>query len=161
MIYDVDIVAVPEHTVVSLRETGPLSDMERRLRRLRDLAAHVALQPAGPPTARFYGRSRRSDVEGQYVDYDVTLPVLPRADDSIPDTIEEARGEWVPLHHVLQAVHRGPHDSVDDAWAAVHEAASAVGYTPSGPVTEVYERGQADGVPPADYVTLVRLPYAR
>ena len=37
---------------------------------------------------------------------------------------------------------------MDDAWAAVREACAAVGYTPAGPVTEVYEVTRADGVPP-------------
>lgn len=48
-----------------------------------------------------------------------------------------------------------------DAWRAVQEAREALGYTPSGPVTEVYVRGRADGVEPAHFVTEVRLPYAR
>ena len=86
---------------------------------------------------------------------------MPRADGSVPDALGEARGEWIPLHHALEAVHRGPHTGMDDAWAAVREACAAVGYTPSGPVTEVYEVTRADGVPPEDYVTRVRLPYAR
>ena len=43
----------------------------------------------------------------------------------------------------------------------MREARAAVGYTPSGPVTEVYEVTRADGVPPEEYVTKVRLPYAR
>ncbi len=50
---------------------------------------------------------------------------------------------------------------MEDAWAAVREACAALGYTPSGPVTEVYEVTRADGVPPERYVTRVRLPYAR
>ena len=86
---------------------------------------------------------------------------MPRPDGSVPDAVGDARGEWVPLHHALEAVHRGPHDAMDDAWAAVREACAALGYTPSGPVIEIYEVTRADGVPPEEYVTRVRLPYAR
>ena len=62
---------------------------------------------------------------------------------------------------MLEAVHRGPHDQMQDAWRAVREACDALGYTPAGPVTEVYEVTRADGVPPEQYVTRVQLPYAR
>lgn len=157
MIYDVDVVAVPEQAVVSLRERGPLTDIGRRLTRLRELAAQAGLTPAGPPMARFY----EDDVASPTLDYDVALPVELRSDGSVPDELAEARGELIPMHHALQAVHTGPHDAIEDAWRAVQEAREALGYTPSGPVTEVYVLGRDDGVEPARFVTEVRLPYAR
>ena len=157
MIYDVNVVAVPEQAVVSLRERGTLADIGPRMRRLRELAAEAGLEAAGPMSARFYDDAAP---DGER-DYDVVLAVTPRADASVPDAVGEARGEWLPLHHVLEAVHHGPHDAMNDAWAAVREACAALGYTPSGPMTEVYEVGHGDGVPSAEYVTRVRLPYAR
>ena len=157
MIYDVDIVSVPARPVVSLRRTGPLAGIGAAMRRLRELVAEAGLEADGPMSARFYG----DDAGGPDADWDVALAVLPRPDGSVPDAVGEARGEWVPLHHVLEAVHRGPHDQMDDAWAAVREACDALGYAPSGPVTEVYEVTRADGVPPEAYITRVRLPYAR
>ena len=156
MIYDVDIVPVPGQAVVSLRARGPISAIGERMRRLRDVAGRAGLAPAGSMMARFYDTTSGLDQ-----DYDVCLPVNPRPDGSIPDSMEEARGELIPLHHVLQAEHRGPHGSMQDAWRAVREACAALGYTPSGPVTEVYVTGKAAGAAPEDYVTLVRLPYAR
>ena len=104
MIYDVDSVAVPEQAVLSLRGRGPLGEIGQRMARLRELAAQAGLAPAGPPAARFY-----ADEEGPEPDYDVCLPVTPQPDGSVPDRIEEARGELIPLHHVLQATHMGPH----------------------------------------------------
>jgi len=157
VIYDVDVVAVPEQAVVSVRERGPLTHLGRRVRRLRELAAQAGLTPAGPPMARFY----EDDVASPTLDYDVALPVELRRDGSVPDELAEARGELIPLHHALQAVHLGPHDAMQDAWRAVQEAREALGYTPSGPVTEVYVLGSDDGVEPARFVTEVRLPYAR
>jgi effector-binding domain-containing protein len=156
MIHDVDIVAVPEQAVLSLRGRGPLGDIGRRMSRLRELAVQADLTPAGPMAARFYG-----DEEGPEQDYDVCLPVKPRVDGSVPDRVEEARGELVPLHHVLQAEHVGPHDSMQDAWRAVREACAAIGYVQSGPMTEVYVSGRVASAGAAAYVTLVRLPYAR
>jgi effector-binding domain-containing protein len=157
MIYDVDIASVPAQAVVSLRRRGPLSEIGDAMRRLRELLAEAGLEAAGPMTARFYADT----APGRDADYDVLLAVVPGADGSVPDAVGEARGEWLPLHHVLEAVHLGPHDRMDDAWAAVREACAALGYAPAGPVTEVYEVGRSHGVPPDQYVTRVRLPYAR
>ena len=78
--------------------------------------------------ARFYADA----APGQDADYDVAIAVLPRADGSVPDAVGEARGEWLPLHHVLEAVHRGPHDQMDDAWAAVREACARPGLHAGG-----------------------------
>ncbi len=157
MIYDVDVVAVPEQAIVSLRERGPLKDIGRRMRRLRELVALAGLTPAGPMAARFY----EDDPSSPELDYDVVLPVEPRNDGSVPDTVGEAHGEWLPLHHVLEAVHTGPHDRMGDAVRALYEALAALGYTRSGPLTEVYEVGATSGAAPPDFVTRVRLPYAR
>ena len=157
VIYDVDIVAVPEQAVVSLRRRGPLSEIGARMQRLRDLATSAGLTPAGPMMARFYeDQAARPDL-----DYDVCLPVRAAADGSVPDAVGEAHGEWIPLHHALQAVHTGPHDDMQDAWRAVDEARAALGYTASGPFTEVYVKGRESGADPAAFVTEVRLPYAR
>jgi effector-binding domain-containing protein len=155
--YDVDLVSVPAQPILSLRPPAPLTEIGAAMRRLRELARDAGLETAGPMMARFYAGS----ASGQDDAYDVAIAVLPRADGSVPDAVGEARGEWLPLHHVLEAVHRGPHDQMDDVWAAVQEACAALGYTPSGPVTEVYDVTRSDGVPPDEYVTRVRLPYAR
>jgi len=157
MVYDVDVVTVPEQAVVSVRERSPLTDLGRRIQRLRELVAQAGLTPAGPPMARFY----EDDATSPRLDYDVALPIELGDDGSVPDELGEARGELIPLHHALQAVHTGRHDAMEDAWRAVQEAREALGYTPSGPVTEVYVRGREDGVEPAHFVTKVRLPYAR
>jgi hypothetical protein len=52
MIYDVDIVAVPEQAVLCLRGRGPLGDIGRRMSRLRELALQAGLAPTGPLAAR-------------------------------------------------------------------------------------------------------------
>jgi effector-binding domain-containing protein len=157
MVYDVDIAGVPARPVVSLRRRGPLADIGASMQRLRALLREAGLETAGPMMARFYADA----APGEDADYDVAISVLPRPDGSVPDVVGEARGTWLPLHHVLEAVHRGPHDQMQDAWRAVRQACDALGYTPAGPVTEVYEVTRADGVPPEQYVTRVQLPYAR
>lgn len=157
MIYDVDVVAVPEEAVVGLRGAASRDEIGRLTRRLRELVAQAGLTQAGPAMARFHG----SDPNDARLDCEVCLPVRPSADGAVPDRVAEAAGEWVPLHHALQAVHTGPRDSIGDAWRAVLEACDALGYTPAGPLTEVYVSGDDAATAPAGTVTRVRLPYAR
>jgi effector-binding domain-containing protein len=157
MVYDVDIVAIPEQAVLALRERGPLSDLGRRMRRLRGLVAQAGLEPAGPVMARFY----EDEADSAALDFDVCMPVEPGHDGAVPDAVGEARGEWIPLHHVLQVVHHGPHDTVRDAWRALREAREALGYTAAGPLTEVFILDRDSGVEPAAFVTEIRQPYAR
>jgi hypothetical protein len=95
------------------------------------------------------------------VDHDICLPVRLAEDGTVPDAVGETHGELVPLHHALQAIHTGPHDAMQDAWRAVDEAHAALGYTASGPFTEVYVTGRESGADAAGLVTEVRLPYAR
>ena len=129
MIYDVDIVSVPAQAVVSLARAGARSPRSAPpCAASASSSRRPASTPAGPMMARFY----EDDATGPDADYDVCLAVVPRPDGSVPDAVGEARGEWLPLHHALEAVHRGPHDEMDDAWAAVREACAALGYTPAG-----------------------------
>ncbi len=168
MVYDVDVVAVAEQAVIVLRGPASRDDIERGAKRLMTLAAEAGLAAAGPPMARFAGR----DPDDASADCDVCLPVQPSADDAVPDRVAEATGEWIPLHHALQAIHTGSRSDAGDAWRALFEACEALGYTPAGPLTEVYLEGEADtgdgaGVPGTlvpdarEPVTYVRLPYAR
>lgn len=156
MIYDVDVVAVPAQALVALRGRAPLADIGARMRRVRQLVAEAGFTPAGPIMGRFY----QDEVTGPALDYDVCLPVEPLAGGGVPDEVGEASGEWVPHHHALQTVHRGPRDQMDDAVRALREALGALGYTASGPLTEIYEpRAASEGE--SDPVTILRLPYAR
>ena len=65
--------------------------------------------------ARFF----EDDASSPTLDYDVALPVALGDDGSVPDELGEARGELIPLHHALQAVHTGPRDAMEDAWRGV------------------------------------------
>lgn len=156
MIYDVDIVRVPEQTVAAMRERGPLPEIGARMARLRACVEAAGLTPAGPMMGRFYG-----ETEGPTVDYEVCLPVEPLADGSVPDVIGAARGELVPAHHAFTTTHIGPRDAMGDAVRALFEALDAVGYRASGPLTEVYVTTRETTRDPARHVTELRLPYAR
>lgn len=151
MTYEVDIVRVPEQALLVLRMSGPRGERRDDEARLRELAAQAGLSPAGPVAARLPAPGR-SDAAGAA---ELCLPVVPRADGSVPDRVGEARGELVPAHPALRAVHEGVAGDTGDAWRAVDEARAALGYTASGPAIEVYVRDAGDAS-----LTEVLLPYA-
>ena len=156
MTYDVDIVHVPEQTLFTLRERGPIRDIGARMARLRTLATQAGLVPAGPMMGRFYD----DEIAASDLDYEVCLPVQPRADGSIPDAIAEARGELVPAHTALATKHTGRRDQMDDAVRALREAVAAIGYRACGPLTEVYVTNLGSTPDTAMQVTELRIPYA-
>jgi effector-binding domain-containing protein len=121
MIPDVDIVSAPSQAVASLRCAEPLSRIGDAMRRLRSLLTEAGLKAAGPLTARCRGEAGPEQV----ADHEAAVSVAPRTDGSIPDAVGEARGEWVPAHQALEAVHHGRHDDMDDAWTAVRQARAA------------------------------------
>jgi effector-binding domain-containing protein len=157
MRYDVDVVAVPEQTLAVLGGRAAMTEVGERMRRLRTIVREVGVTATGPMIGRFYEET----ADGETLDYDVCVAVEPASDGSVPDRIGEARGELVPAHHTLATTHIGPRDQMDDAVAALHEALEAVGYRPAGPLWEVYLAGTAEGLTPAQFVTELRLPYAR
>ncbi|HSL95511.1 MAG TPA: GyrI-like domain-containing protein [Thermoleophilia bacterium] len=157
MRYEVEVVGVPEQTLAVLGGRGAMREVGARMRRLRAIVAEAGLVADGPLIGRFYEETR----DGETIDYDVCLAVAPAGDGSVPDRIGEARGELVPAHHTLATRHIGRRDQMDDAVAALHEALDAIGYRAAGPLWEVYVAGAADGLEPADFITDLRLPYAR
>ena len=124
------------------------------MRRLRALVEDAGLEAAGPMAARFYD----DGAEGEDADYDVALPVVPRADGSVPDVVGEARGEWIPLHHVLEAVHTGPHDQDGRRVGGRARGVLRPRLHPGRAGHRGLRGDRADGVPPDRYVTRVRLP---
>jgi effector-binding domain-containing protein len=157
MRYEVEVVRVPEQTLAVLGGRGTMGEIGARMRRLRAIVAETGLAADGPLIGRFCEETR----DGETLDYDVCFAVAPAADGSVPDRIGDARGELVPAHHTLATRHVGPRDQMDDAVAALHEALDALGYRAAGPLWEVYVAGSGEGLEPADFVTDLRLPYAR
>jgi effector-binding domain-containing protein len=151
---DVHMVSVPGRLVLSLRRRGPLMGIGGSMRQLRELAGVAGVATTGPMMARFHADA---GPDGE-ADYEVLIGVLLAAG-SPPAAAGDARWCWIPPHRALEAVHHGPHDDMDEAWA-VRRACAAGGNTQNGPVAEVYEVTRTDGVPPEQYVTRIRLPIA-
>jgi effector-binding domain-containing protein len=131
MTYSVNLVAVPEQAIAGIRERGPAGAIASRVLRLRRALEEAGVQAAGPVMARFFdGRSREGDV-----DYEVSVPVRPRPDGSVPDRIGEARGDLIPAHHAFATQHLGPRGRTRAGFTAIAEELDALGYAIAGPAT--------------------------
>ena len=157
MAYAVNLVALPEQAIASIRERGPLSAMAARVHRLRAALAGAGVQATGPLMARYFGQ-RSADGD---MDFEVAVPILPGPDGSVPDRIGAAHGDLIPAHHAMVVRHRGPYGTLGEAHAALAAELDAVGYRLAGPITEVFLEGPAEGRRSADYLTEVRYPFAR
>ena len=157
MAYAVNLVALPEQAIASIRERGPLSAMAARVHRLRAALAGAGVQATGPLMARYFGQ-RSADGD---MDFEVAVPILPGPDGSVPDRIGAAHGDLIPAHHAFVTEHRGPHDGLNMGYTSLMEELNAVGYAVAGPATEVYWTGPDASDDPAQYVTELRIPIAR
>lgn len=157
MAYSIRLTAIPEQAIAYIRERGPLSDLPAHMERLMNVVRAAGMERVGPVMARYF--SDRSKIDD--LDYEVAVPILPRADGSVPDAVGEARTAFVPAHHAFVTQHGGPHHEAHMGYTALTEELNAIGYAIAGPATEVYEKGPLDCDDPSCYVTELRLPIAR
>ena len=157
MPYTVNLVAVPEQAIAFLREPGPISGLEERLRLLRESISQDGVRPAGAFMSRHFDEAE----EDGDADYEVAVPITAQADGSLPGRVGEARVTVIPAHHAFVTHHSGPHEQLPGAHAALFAYLDALGYSAAGPVCRIYLRGPESASDPAQYVTEVRLPIAR
>jgi effector-binding domain-containing protein len=155
--YEVEIAPVAEQVFVCLGGRGPIAELRTRAARLGAALAAAGVVPTGPLMARYPDAA----YDPADVDYEVCLPIAPRADGSAPDRVAGLPTALIPAHHVMLARHRGPWSGLAAAHRAIAAALDDVGYRRAGPVSEVYLMGPDQGVAPSEYLTEVRYPYAR
>jgi len=102
--YTVNLVAVPEQAIASIRERGPISGLEERLRLLRESISQDGVQPAGAFMSRHFDEAE----EDGDADYEVAVPITAQADGSLPGRVGEARVTVIPAHHAFVTHHSGP-----------------------------------------------------
>jgi len=154
---DVELIAIPPQTVAYLMTHGSVREVGEPLGRLFAAVAAAGLTPAGPPMTRFdLGLDDPDDA-----DFEVAVPIAVGTDQVVPDTIGDARIGNLPAHYALVVVHEGPYDEIGAGYTALTEHLNAQGHAVVGPVSEVYLVSTDDGVPPAEYVTEVRVPVER
>ncbi|MBA4857656.1 GyrI-like domain-containing protein [Nocardia farcinica] len=156
MSYQVTVDRAPAQTVLELRRTvhadRPGEDIGNGMRALYAAAAAIGLAPAGAPSTTYRGPIRH----GSATEVDFALPVQTSLDDE-PGDIVVRRTE--PILHA-RLVHRGPYQSIGDAYRALDVALREGGLTATGPPTEVYLVAPDDAVTPHDLLTEIRVPVA-
>lgn len=157
MANDVELIAIPPQTVAYLMTHGSVRKVDEPLGRLFAAVTAAGLTPAGPPMTRF-----DLDLDDpDDADFEVAVPLSVDADQTLPDTIGDARTGALPAHYALVVVHEGPYDEIGAGYTALTEQLNSQGHAVVGPVSEVYLVSKDDGVPPAEYVTEVRVPVER
>jgi effector-binding domain-containing protein len=155
--HEIDVEPIPEQVVVCLGGRGPIAELRERGRRVAAVLAAAGVAPAGPLMARY----PQTDYDPADLEFEVGLPIAPRPDGSVPDRVGDLPVVLIPAHHAMVARHRGPLTGLAAAHRAIAAALDDVGYRRAGPVSEVYLAGPEQGLPPSEYLTEVRYPYAR
>ena len=73
---------------------------------------------------------------------------------------EHIRFRILPAARVLSVYHKGPYESIGDAYAYLMKYAEKNGYTVSGPARECYIDGIWNKEDPGDWLTEIQLPVA-
>jgi effector-binding domain-containing protein len=154
---DVELIAIPPQTIAFLQQHGSVRRVEEPLGRLFAAIAEAGLTPAGPPMTRF--DLGLEDPDG--ADFEVAVPLAVDADTKLPPKLGEGGIGELPAHYALVVVHEGPYEEIGAGYTALTEHLNAQGHAVAGPVSEVYLVSSEDGVPPAEYVTEVRVPVER
>ena len=153
----VELIMIPEEYVACIHTTGPITGIRDLMTRLYAALDGAGVATAGPSMARFFSE----EFDPTNTEYEVCVPIAPRADGSVPDTIGEARTDIIPAHQAMVTEHRGSYDSVNVSYEAIGEEINAVGYAVAGPATEVFLKGPESTSDASEYVTELRLPVAR
>jgi effector-binding domain-containing protein len=153
----IDIEPIAEQVGAFLAVRGPIGGLREQGRRVAAALAAAGVAPVGPLMARYPA----ADYDPADVEFEVGLPIAPRADGSAPDRVGDLPCVLIPAHHAMVARHRGPLTGLAAAHRAIAAALDDLGYRRAGPVSEVYLVGPEHDVPASEYLTEVRYPYAR
>ncbi|MBM3146398.1 MAG: GyrI-like domain-containing protein [Actinobacteria bacterium] len=153
----VEVIAIPAQAIAYLPAHGSVRRLDDPFADLMRGLVEAGLTPAGPPMARFDLDLRDPDD----ADFEVAVPIELAADGSVPPGAGDIGTATLPAHYALVTIHEGSYQEIGAGYTALTEELNSLGYAVTGPASEVYLTGSADGVPPADYVTEVRVPIAR
>ena len=144
------IVQIAPIRIVSKREKGTWGEVVSKL--MMEVYSSLGSQPqvriAGPPLSLCHDQEYREDDQ----DIEVGVPVTGRVavdEGMMVRTLEGGRA--------ISAMHKGPYDTVGEAWARVFKFAQENGLHRSGPDREIYLNDPTN-VPVSEVLTEVQLP---
>ncbi|HSW42730.1 MAG TPA: MerR family transcriptional regulator [Patescibacteria group bacterium] len=153
-VYEVKVKEVPEQPVLMIRTrttmAGIAEAMGRAFGELMAYQGRAGIAPAGPPLC-VYAEDFNGETGGEMW---VCVPA--------PSGVTgEGRVETAALPGGTMAttIHRGPYDTIGQAYAALFGWIEEHGHHPAGPMRDVYLT-DPDEVPPEEYLTEVLWPIA-
>ena len=149
--YQVVIKKLAPIKIASVRGTVPTyHDISILLEKLMPIFTQHATSIAGPFLAIYH------DMEYREKDVDIEAAVPISRDLTLPDTINirDLPGEET----VASTMHRGPYETINEAYTALMQWCEANGYELAGPDREVYLTSPNDTNDPANYVTELQQP---
>lgn len=153
----VEVIAIPAQAIAYLPAHGSVRRLDEPFATLMAGLQEAGIEPAGPPMARFDLDLRHPDD----ADFEVAVPIALAEDGSLPAGAGDIGTAVLPAHYALVTIHEGPYHEIGAGYTALTEELNSIGHAVTGPASEVYLTGSADGVPPSAYVTEVRVPIAR
>ena len=140
------------HTA-GVRRTVPMNELTDFFSRafsetMRVLGAQ-GVQPSGPPFGKYYG------MPGETVDVEAGFPVdrpVTGSGDVVPGSLPGGR--------VVEAVHVGPYDTMQQTYAVIERFFAAEGWTPGDVMWESYLSDPGTEPDPAAWRTLISWPVA-
>jgi effector-binding domain-containing protein len=152
--YEVSVKDVPEQPVLRVRKQTTMeeigSSMGAAFDELMAFMGPQGIQPAGPPVCVYSG-----DFDGEHGgEMWICMPVGAGVEGQ--GAVEAVT---LPPATMATTVHKGPYDSLSQAYAAVFGWIQEHGHTPAGSMRDVYLT-DPDQVPPEEYLTEVQWPIA-
>lgn len=149
--YQVIIKNIPPLKIASVRGTVPsYHDIMILGEKLLPVFKSHAASVAGPFLAIYHDMEYRE----KDVDMEVAIPISQDIPLEAPVTIRDLPGEDT----VATTIHRGPYDTIGQAYQALTTWCESNGYELAGPDREVYLTSPPEATDPADYVTELQQP---
>jgi effector-binding domain-containing protein len=149
--YQIVIKKVEPMKIASVRGTVPTyHDISMLVEKLMPVFTSYAASISGPFIAIYHDMEYRE----KDVDIEAAVPISEDLDLPEPIKIHDLSGEDT----VASLVHKGPYDTINEAYQALMAWCESNGYELVGPDREVYLTGPGDTKNPEEYVTELQQP---
>jgi AraC family transcriptional regulator len=152
MTHSIQVVDVEDRTVLAreliAEETELGHAIETTLGAEYQYAEASGLHPAGPPFVVY-----RDRVGAHRWSIEICAPIAEVPAGTPPGDLGV---EWIPAGRVAKTVHRGPYETLGEAYDDLAQWIGEHGYTPAGPPREIYL--SEPETPPEEISTIVEIP---
>jgi len=146
----VSIREIEPFTYTSVRQLGPLSDMENGVRILMSNIGRQNIAPAGSMLAVFHKIPEEG--QGRNIDWELGFPITAQVLPQPPLT----KGQW-NYKTVASANHTGPIETISNPIDEMREWLDQNGYVQDGPVMVIFQNIGAEDIIPSRLQTEIMI----